>query len=78
MDDKWIEQAQQDRHQMDDQGWLSRLRLEGRNSKTPDSNDFPTGEPHWMIRSPALVVLPVMTFGSCLFTLTMIWLSAGR
>jgi hypothetical protein len=78
MDEKWVEQARQDRRQVDDQAWMSRSWLGGRGRKTPDPNDFPTGEPHWIVRYPALIVLPLLAFGSCLFTLTMIWLSAGR
>jgi hypothetical protein len=78
VDRKWVEQKQQDRRQLDDQAWLFRDWVAGGGSKPPDPNDFPTGEPHWIVRFPALLILPLLAFGSCLFAFTLMWLSAGR
>ncbi len=78
MDDRWAQQAQQDNRQVEDQSWLVRTGLAKQSEKVPDPNDFPMGEPHWIVRNPALIVLPILAFGSCFFTLIMMWLSAGK
>lgn len=78
MDEKWVEQASQDRRMVEDQAWLFRDWVAERTGSRDvhDDGHAHKGKARWIVKHPALVVFPVLGLGACLWLLV-IGLLAG-
>jgi hypothetical protein len=79
MDEKWMEQAGQDRRMVEDQAWLFRDWVVERTGQQRDMHGdvlVPKGKARWIMKRPALIIFPVLGFGAC-FWLFVIGLLAG-
>jgi hypothetical protein len=72
MDEKWVEQAGQDRRMVEDQAWLFRDWVAERTGELRGVRDeglSHKGKARWIVKHPALVIFPVLGLGACLWML---------
>ncbi len=80
MDEKWVEQAGQDRDMVEDRAWLfwdwvAERTQALRADRGREDNPLATGKAQWVVKYPALLVFPTLLFGGCMLVAVMIILA---